>query len=97
VFHDVAYKARHREDILAGLDEFLDHVTVLPPAEWDPTIRIEPPKNIPSQDGRKKSLSTGVLDPKGLPGEVTGDMTCTKSDGKDDMDLTLQRTGRYAA
>jgi len=49
VFHDVAYKARDRYDLLAGVDEFLDCVTVLPPGEWDPTIRIEPPKNVPSQ------------------------------------------------
>jgi len=49
VFHDVAYKARDRYDLLAGIDEFLDCVTVLPPGEWDPTIRIEPPKSVPSQ------------------------------------------------
>jgi len=49
IFHDVAYKARDRNDLLAGIDEFLDCVTVLPPGEWDPTIRIEPPKAVPSQ------------------------------------------------
>ena len=48
VFHDVAYKAKDRNDIIAGIDEFLDQVTVLPPGEWDPSIRIEPPKNVPS-------------------------------------------------
>uniref|UniRef100_A0A4X2M427 Anion exchange protein n=1 Tax=Vombatus ursinus TaxID=29139 RepID=A0A4X2M427_VOMUR len=53
VFHDVAYKAKDRNDLLAGIDEFLDQVTVLPPGEWDPTIRIEPPKNVPSQEKRK--------------------------------------------
>ena len=26
VFHEVAYKARNREDLLAGIDEFLDKV-----------------------------------------------------------------------
>ncbi|KAI5626600.1 sodium-driven chloride bicarbonate exchanger isoform X5 [Silurus asotus] len=49
VFHDVAYKAKDRSDLVAGIDEFLDQVTVLPPGEWDPSIRIEPPKNVPSQ------------------------------------------------
>ncbi|XP_075818565.1 electroneutral sodium bicarbonate exchanger 1-like [Microtus pennsylvanicus] len=49
IFHDVAYKAKERDDLLAGIDEFLDQVTVLPPGEWDPSIRIEPPKNVPSQ------------------------------------------------
>lgn len=31
IFHDVAYKSKNREDLLAGIDEFLDAVTVLPP------------------------------------------------------------------
>jgi len=54
IFHDVAYKARNRGHLLAGVDEFLDAVTVLPPGEWDPSIRIEPPAAIPSQDPRKR-------------------------------------------
>ena len=49
VFREVAYKARSRQDILAGVDEFLDQVTALPPGEWDPKIRIEPPQSVPSQ------------------------------------------------
>ncbi|XP_058603751.1 sodium bicarbonate cotransporter 3 isoform X7 [Onychostoma macrolepis] len=53
IFHDVAYKAKDRIDLLSGIDEFLDQVTVLPPGEWDPTIRIEPPKSVPSQEKRK--------------------------------------------
>ncbi|KAM4908275.1 sodium bicarbonate cotransporter 3 isoform 2-T2 [Sylvia borin] len=53
VFHDVAYKAKDRNDLLSGIDEFLDQVTVLPPGEWDPSIRIEPPKSVPSQEKRK--------------------------------------------
>ncbi|XP_074878140.1 electroneutral sodium bicarbonate exchanger 1-like [Buteo buteo] len=51
VFRDVAYKAKNGADLVAGIDEFLDQVTVLPPGEWDPSIRIEPPKNVPSQVG----------------------------------------------
>ena len=51
VFHEVAYKAKDRNDLIAGIDEFLDQVTVLPPGEWDPSIRIEPPKHVPSQVG----------------------------------------------
>jgi len=49
VFREVAYKARNRQDLLSGIDEFLDQVTVLPPGEWDPKIRIEPPDSVPSQ------------------------------------------------
>jgi sodium bicarbonate transporter 10 len=54
VFHEVAYRARKRDHLLAGIDEFLDAVTVLPPGEWDPSIRIEPPAAIPSQEIRKR-------------------------------------------
>uniref|UniRef100_A0A8C3AE79 Anion exchange protein n=1 Tax=Cyclopterus lumpus TaxID=8103 RepID=A0A8C3AE79_CYCLU len=50
LFSDVAYKARDREDLIAGVDEFLDEVIVLPPGEWDPKIRIEPPKKVPSAE-----------------------------------------------
>ena len=49
----MAYKARNRDDLLAGVDEFLDKVTVLPPGEWDPHIRLEPPSEIPSQADRR--------------------------------------------
>ena len=55
VFHEVAYKARNRGDLLAGVDEFLDQVTVLPPGEWDPQIRLEPPPQVPSQVDRMVS------------------------------------------
>uniref|UniRef100_A0A673NED5 Anion exchange protein n=1 Tax=Sinocyclocheilus rhinocerous TaxID=307959 RepID=A0A673NED5_9TELE len=59
VFHDIAYKAKDRGDLLAGIDEFLDEVIVLPPGEWDPDIRIEPPKSIPSADKRKNIIAGG--------------------------------------
>uniref|UniRef100_A0A8C1R426 Electrogenic sodium bicarbonate cotransporter 1 n=1 Tax=Cyprinus carpio TaxID=7962 RepID=A0A8C1R426_CYPCA len=59
VFHDIAYKAKGRGDLLAGIDEFLDEVIVLPPGEWDPDIRIEPPKSIPSADKRKNFIAGG--------------------------------------
>ncbi|XP_034839338.1 electroneutral sodium bicarbonate exchanger 1 isoform X5 [Maniola hyperantus] len=54
IFHEVAYRAKKRDHLLAGIDEFLDAVTVLPPGEWDPAIRIEPPAAVPSQDPRKR-------------------------------------------
>ncbi|KRZ27480.1 Sodium-driven chloride bicarbonate exchanger [Trichinella pseudospiralis] len=56
VFCDVAYQARNREDLLDGIDEFLEQVIVLPPGEWDPKIRIEPPTSVPSQEARKKLI-----------------------------------------
>uniref|UniRef100_A0A8C6TIB4 Anion exchange protein n=1 Tax=Neogobius melanostomus TaxID=47308 RepID=A0A8C6TIB4_9GOBI len=85
IFHDVAYKAKDRTDILSGLDEFLDQVTVLPPGEWDPTIRIEPPKNVPSQMKRKRPPQlNGTTSPSG------------EMEKLDDHQIgpELQRTGR---
>ncbi|XP_057683144.1 sodium bicarbonate cotransporter 3-like isoform X9 [Corythoichthys intestinalis] len=85
IFHDVAYKAKDRTDLLSGIDEFLDQVTVLPPGEWDPTIRIEPPKNVPSQLKRKRpSHPNGTASPAG------------ELEKEDDHHVgpELQRTGR---
>ncbi|KAF7650043.1 hypothetical protein LDENG_00131360 [Lucifuga dentata] len=61
LFSDVAYKARDREDLIAGVDEFLDEVIVLPPGEWDPKIRIEPPKKVLSAEMRKSVLNQTEL------------------------------------
>ncbi|NWS35426.1 S4A8 protein, partial [Polioptila caerulea] len=80
VFHDVAYKAKDRADLVAGIDEFLDQVTVLPPGEWDPSIRIEPPKNVPSQEKRK------------VPGAL--DESSSHSKPEKHSGPELERTGR---
>ncbi|XP_045565159.1 sodium bicarbonate cotransporter 3 isoform X3 [Salmo salar] len=86
IFHDVAYKAKDRTDLLSGIDEFLDQVTVLPPGEWDPTIRIEPPKNVPSQMKRKiPSQPNGSASPSG---------EMLEEDEGHGAGPELQRTGR---
>ena len=54
IFHEVAYKSRTRKDLLAGIDEFLDKTTVLPPGEWDPRIRIEPPSHLAIVDIKER-------------------------------------------
>ncbi|XP_033761827.1 sodium bicarbonate cotransporter 3-like isoform X1 [Pecten maximus] len=67
IFREVAYKSRDDEDFKAGIDEFMNQVTVLPPGEWDPKIRIEPPNKVPSQEFRRASVhnvASGVLDQK---------------------------------
>ncbi|KAM8873210.1 electrogenic sodium bicarbonate cotransporter 1-like isoform 1-T1 [Synchiropus picturatus] len=71
VFHDIAYKAKDRQDLLAGIEEFLDEVIVLPPGEWDPDIRIEPPKSLPSSD-KRKNMYTG-LEPPHMNGDTPHD------------------------
>lgn len=85
VFHDVAYKAKNRQDLLAGVDEFLDAVTVLPPGAWDPSIRIEPPQSLPSQDFRKK--------PNEPNGEVIVDEEMEEQRLR--QESGLERTGRW--
>ncbi len=44
VFCEVAYKATTRQDLLDGVDEYIDDLTVLPPSIWDPSTRLEPPE-----------------------------------------------------
>ncbi|XP_043825311.1 sodium bicarbonate cotransporter 3 isoform X1 [Dromiciops gliroides] len=85
IFHDVAYKAKDRNDLLSGIDEFLDQVTVLPPGEWDPSIRIEPPKSVPSQEKRKIPIFPNGSTP------TSGEMQ--KEEGHH-AGPELQRTGR---
>ena len=67
IFHIVAYRSKTGDHLLTGLDEFLDSVTVLPPGEWDPKIRIEPPAAVPSQQPRKNpdKAPEVELDPDG--------------------------------
>uniref|UniRef100_A0A3P8TXU5 Anion exchange protein n=1 Tax=Amphiprion percula TaxID=161767 RepID=A0A3P8TXU5_AMPPE len=84
IFHDVAYKAKDRNDLLSGIDEFLDQVTVLPPGEWDPSIRIEPPKSVPSQEKRKM--------PSFPNGSAHGSDTVKEAEHQTGPEL--QRTGR---
>jgi hypothetical protein len=38
-FGKVAYRSGDREQVMTGIDEFLENCTVLPPGEWDPSIR----------------------------------------------------------
>ncbi|XP_060630141.2 anion exchange protein 4 [Anolis sagrei] len=52
LFQRVARKASGRGDLIAGIDEFMDELTVLPPGKWDPTTRIAPPKCLPSPQKR---------------------------------------------
>uniref|UniRef100_A0A8D1KIK2 Anion exchange protein 4 n=1 Tax=Sus scrofa TaxID=9823 RepID=A0A8D1KIK2_PIG len=51
-FQGSARRASNLQDLLAALDAFLEEVTVLPPGRWDPTVRLPPPKCLPSQHKR---------------------------------------------
>ncbi|XP_066566730.1 solute carrier family 4 member 4a isoform X2 [Amia ocellicauda] len=91
VFHDIAYKAKDRQDLLAGIEEFLDEVIVLPPGEWDPAIRIEPPKSLPSSDKRKNMYAGGDNV------QMNGDTPCDGGHGGGGHHVSdeLKKTGRF--
>ncbi|XP_073717186.1 solute carrier family 4 member 4a isoform X1 [Misgurnus anguillicaudatus] len=91
VFHEIAYKAKDRQDLLAGIDEFLDEVIVLPPGEWDPAIRIEPPKSLPSSDKRKNMYAAGDST------QMNGDMPHSGGHGGGGHAVVdeLKKTGRF--
>ena len=39
-FHDVAYRADSREDLLSAINDFLNDTVVLPPGEWDRNVLL---------------------------------------------------------
>ncbi|XP_008323880.1 electrogenic sodium bicarbonate cotransporter 1-like [Cynoglossus semilaevis] len=92
VFHDIAYKAKDRQDLLAGIDEFLDEVIVLPPGEWDPNIRIEPPKSLPSSE-KRKNMYTGSETPQ-MNGDTPHDAG-QGGGGGHQVGEELQRTRKF--
>lgn len=60
-------------------------MTILPPGAWDPSIRIEPPQQIPSQDARKKH---DPQEPKKVDDTEDEEEKMREQSG-------LKRTGRY--
>ena len=76
----MAYKARNREDILAGILELSRHFTVLPPGSWDPTTRIAPPESIPSQVLYDFSLTVKAANLLFIPGR--GSAISSAKEGK---------------
>uniref|UniRef100_A0A3Q1HTD9 Anion exchange protein n=1 Tax=Acanthochromis polyacanthus TaxID=80966 RepID=A0A3Q1HTD9_9TELE len=96
LFSDVAYKARDREDLIAGIDEFLDEVIVLPPGEWDPKIRIEPPKKVTSADKRKSVFSLNELGQmNGTAGGAGGMAEDEEMPAQHELGEELAFTGRF--
>ena len=88
----VALRAQNKDTLLAGVDEYLDAVTVLPPALWDPKIRIEPPDQTPTQESRKLQSHHSVA--PDLHKEVDLDSHIDKEE-EDRQRNGLVRSGRY--
>lgn len=88
----VALRAEKTDIILAGVDEYLDAVTVLPPALWDPKIRIEPPNQTPTQESRKLQSNYSIA--SDLHKEVDSVSEVNKEE-EDRKKNGLVRSGRY--
>ncbi|KAH3748022.1 hypothetical protein DPMN_182459, partial [Dreissena polymorpha] len=93
-FRIVAYRGTNRQDLLAGMQEFSLHLTVLPPGVWNPNTRIEPPDEKPSQVYRK----TGNLNSSKHKNAIVDLDKLKDGDHEDEVeghsDPTLVRTGK---
>ena len=55
IFAEVAYSATKKEDLVDELNHHTKEMTVLAPSTWDPAIRLDPPKSVPSVTKRMES------------------------------------------
>ncbi|NXB97743.1 S4A4 protein, partial [Orthonyx spaldingii] len=91
LFQRVARQAEHREDLIAGVEEFLEELIVLPPGRWDPSARIPPPSRLPSPRRR------AAVDPLDQQPHSNGDMAAAGDRASPGHPLSgeeLERTGR---
>ncbi|NWW69539.1 S4A4 protein, partial [Climacteris rufus] len=91
LFQRAARQAEHREDLIAGIEVFLDELIVLPPGKWDPSARIPPPTYLPSPRRR-----TAVDPPEQQP-HGNGAMAAAgdrANPGQPCSGEELERTGR---
>ncbi|NXV68384.1 S4A4 protein, partial [Molothrus ater] len=91
LFQRVARQAEHREDLMAGMEAFLDELVVLPPGKWDPGARIPPPSHLPAPRRRT------AVDPLEQQPHGNGDTTAAgdrASPGHPRSGEELERTGR---
>ena len=49
ICREMAYVAKDDEGIMRMMDRFMQDTYVIPPSEWDPSIRIEPPQKYTSK------------------------------------------------
>ncbi|NXQ41716.1 S4A4 protein, partial [Catharus fuscescens] len=91
LFQRAAWQAEHREDLITGIEAFLDELIVLPPGKWDPSAQIPPPSHLPSPRRRT------AVDPLDQQPHGNGNMTAAgdrASPGHPRSGEELERTGR---
>ncbi|NXE55164.1 S4A4 protein, partial [Casuarius casuarius] len=91
LFQRIAQQSEHREDLIAGIDEFLDELTVLPPGKWDPSARIPPPNCLPSPH---KRIATHLREWKSTCNRNTAAAEDRPGPGHPHFSEELERTGR---
>ncbi|XP_074694874.1 anion exchange protein 4 [Strix aluco] len=91
LFQRVARQAEHREDLITGMEVFLDELTVLPPRKWDPSARIPPPSCLLSLHRRTAVHPSDWQSPSNGDMAAAGDRASLGYPGSREE---LERTGR---
>ncbi|NXU57966.1 S4A4 protein, partial [Turnix velox] len=91
LFQRVARQAEHREDLIAGMEAFLDELIVLPPRKWDSNARIPPPSSLPSPHRRVTTLPSDKQWHSNRDMAAAGNRTGLGHSGSREE---LERTGR---
>ncbi|CAD5125304.1 DgyrCDS13545 [Dimorphilus gyrociliatus] len=88
-FRPCAFSAQTKDDLLEGFQESIEAGTALPPGQWDRSLRIEPPSNLPSHPIRKRPSKNSIAkDKESIQYEDTEDHA------EEHGDATLVRSGR---
>ncbi|CAF0827165.1 unnamed protein product [Adineta steineri] len=61
ICREYAYSAKDSDEILKMMNRFMQDTYVIPPSEWDPTIRIEPPQNYMSKEERQAQAAEEII------------------------------------
>ncbi|UJR15917.1 hypothetical protein I4U23_002838 [Adineta vaga] len=61
ICREYAYLSTDSNDIIKMMDRFMQDTYVIPPSEWDPTIRIEPPPKYTSKEERQAQTSEEIV------------------------------------
>jgi hypothetical protein len=56
ICREFAYLAKDSDEIMKMMDRFMQDTYVIPPSEWDPSIRIEPPPKYMSKVKKRNRI-----------------------------------------
>jgi hypothetical protein len=54
ICREFAYVSKDSDEIMKMMDRFMQDTYVIPPSEWDPSIRLEPPHKYTSKVNKTK-------------------------------------------